>query len=123
MATIPFDDRDGFIWIDGEMRPWREAKMHYLTHALHYGTQVFEGERAYNGQIFKSRQHSERLINSAGIIHMPVYCDADKIEEIKYEVLKANNLTNAYIRAAFWRGSEQMGVDVEGTKTHMAVAA
>ncbi len=123
MAVFPYDDRDGFIWVDGEMLPWREAKVHFLTHALHYGTQVFEGERAYNGKIFKSRQHSERLINSATIIHMPVPCDADKIEEVKAEVMEANGLNSAYIRAAIWRGSEQMGIDVEGTQPHMAVAA
>ncbi len=122
MALIPFDDRDGFIWMDGEMRPWRDAKVHFLTHALHYGTQVFEGERAYNGKIFKSREHSERLIRSAGIIHMDMDYTAEQICEIKYDCLKANNLENAYIRAAAWRGAEQMGIDVAGTKTHMAVA-
>ena len=123
MALIPFDDRDGYIWMDGEMLPWREAKMHYLTHALHYGTQVFEGERAYNGKIFKSREHSDRLLNSAKIIRMPMEYTAEEIDEIKIEVLKANGLENAYIRAAAWRGAEQMGIDVDGTKTHMAVAA
>ena len=82
MALIPFDDRDGFIWMDGEMLPWREAKMHYLTHALHYGTQVFEGERAYNGKIFKSREHSDRLLNSAKIIRMPMEYTAEEIDEM-----------------------------------------
>lgn len=120
---IPFDDRDGFIWMDGEMLPWREAKVHFLTHALHYGTQVFEGERAYNGHIFKSREHSERLIKSAGLIYMDLDIPAEEICKIKQEVLKANNLENAYIRAAAWRGAEQMGIDVSGTKTHIAVAA
>ena len=105
MALIPFDDRDGYIWMDGQMLPWREAKMHYLTHALHYGTQVFEGERAYNGKIFKSTAHSERLLNSAKIIRMPMEYSAEQIDDIKYEVLKANGLENAYIRAAAWRGS------------------
>jgi branched-chain amino acid aminotransferase len=123
MALIPFDDRNGYIWMDGKMRPWREAKVHYLTHALHYGTQVFEGERAYSGTIFKSTQHSERLIKSAGIIRMDMHYSAAQIDEIKKEVLKANKLENAYIRAAAWRGAEQMGIDVAGTQTHMAVAA
>jgi len=123
MATIPFDDRDGYIWMDGKMLPWREAKVHFLTHALHYGTQVFEGERAYSGVIFKSREHSERLINSAHIIGMEMYYSVAEIDAIKTEVLKANGLENAYIRAAAWRGAEQMGIDVAGTKTHMAVAA
>jgi branched-chain amino acid aminotransferase len=90
---------------------------------LHYGTQVFEGERAYNGKIFKSREHSERLIRSANIIYMDMQYSAEQICDIKYEVLKANNLENAYIRAAAWRGAEQMGIDVEGTQTHIAVAA
>jgi branched-chain amino acid aminotransferase len=123
MTLIPFDDRDGYIWMDGEMLPWREAKVHFLTHALHYGTQVFEGERAYTGKIFKSREHSERLIRSANIIYMDMQYSAEQICDIKYEVLKANNLENAYIRAAAWRGAEQMGIDVEGTQTHIAVAA
>ncbi len=123
MALIPYDDRDGFIWMDGEMLPWRDAKMHFLTHALHYGTQVFEGERAYNGKIFKSRQHSERLIKSASIIHMDMDYTAEQICEIKEQVIKANGLNSCYIRAAAWRGAEQMGIDVAGTKTHMAVAA
>ncbi len=120
---IPFDDRDGYIWMDGKMLPWREAKVHFLTHALHYGTQVFEGERAYNGTIFKSHEHSARLIKSANIIHMSLDYTPEEICEIKYEVLKANNLENAYIRAAAWRGAEQMGIDVGCTKTHMAIAA
>lgn len=123
MALIPYDDRDGFIWMDGEMLPWREAKVHFLTHALHYGTQVFEGERAYNGRIFKSRRHSERLLKSAQIIRMSMPYSADEIEQAKRDVLEANNLENAYIRAAAWRGAEQMGIDVSGTLTHVAIAA
>jgi branched-chain amino acid aminotransferase len=123
MTLTPFDDRDGYIWMDGKMLPWREAKVHYLTHALHYGTQVFEGERAYGGQIFKSTLHSERLIKSAGIIRMDMHYTAKEIDDIKREVLEANKLENAYVRAAAWRGAEQMGIDVTGTRTHMAVAA
>ncbi len=122
MTQQTFHDRDGFIWMDGKMLPWREANVHFLTHALHYGTQVFEGERAYNGKIFKSRQHGERLHNSADVIHMDLDISVDTLEDIKYECLKANNLENAYIRAAAWRGSEQMGIDVTGSKTHVAVA-
>lgn len=123
MAHIPYDDRDGLIWMDGKMLPWREAKVHFLTHALHYATQVFEGDRAYNGRIFRSRDHSARLLNSANIIHMPMHYTVDEIEAIKYEVLKANNLQNCYMRVAAWRGPEQMGIDVAGTQTHLAIAA
>ncbi|MCK6418260.1 MAG: branched-chain amino acid transaminase [Alphaproteobacteria bacterium] len=121
---LPFYDRDGFIWMDGRMVPWREAKTHYLTHALHYGTLVFEGERAYQGKIFKSTQHSQRLLRSAEIIRIPFSSmPVDEIDRIKMEVLKANNLSNAYIRAAVWRGAEQAGVDPSGTLPHFAVAA
>lgn len=122
MADVPFDKRDGFIWIDGEMKPWAKANLHYLTHALHYGTQVFEGERAYNGKIFKSRAHSERLIRSGEMIYLDVEQSADEIEEIKKEVLKKNGLEDAYVRAAAWRGPEQMGIDVFGNAAHFAVA-
>lgn len=123
MADTPFHDRDGYIWIDGEIKPWREVQVHFMTHALHYGTLVFEGERAYEGQIFKSFEHSQRLINSANIIHMDMPWSADEIEQIKREVMEANKLESAYVRAAAWRGSEQMGIDITGTLTHMAVAA
>lgn len=123
MAQIPYHDRDGFIWIDGKMVPWREANFHFLTHALHYGTQVFEGERAYDGIIFKSVEHSERLHKSADIIYLDLPYTVDELEAVKYEVMKANNLTNAYIRAAAWRGSQKMGIDIRGTDVHVAVAA
>lgn len=119
----PFHDRDGYIWMDGKMLPWRDANVHFLTHAMHYGTQVFEGERAYEGNIFRSVDHSKRLHKSAEIIHMPMHHTIEKIEDIKREVMEANGLENCYIRAAAWRGSEQMGIDVQGTETHMAVAA
>ncbi len=106
------------------MLPWREANIHFLTHALHYGTQVFEGERAYQGKIFKSREHTERLFKSAEMIRMDMSAfSVDQIEEAKAEIIKANNLKNCYVRAAAWRGSEQMGIDVSGTKTHIAIAA
>ncbi len=123
MADIPYDDRDGFIWMNGEMVPWREAQLHFLTHGLHYATQVFEGERAYGGNIFKSREHSDRLINSANILYMDSPNTVDEIEAAKQEVMKANNLTNAYIRAAIWRGSKKMGLDVMGTDICIAIAA
>ncbi len=123
MATKPLDDRDGFIWMDGKMLPWREAKVHFVTHALHYATQVFEGERAYEGRIFKSRTHSERLHNSAKIIHLPMPWSIEEIETAKREVMEANKLSNAYVRVMAWRGSESLGVDFSNTKPHLGVAA
>lgn len=123
MALIPFDERDGFIWINGEMKPWRDAKIHVLSHGLHYGSSVFEGERMYNGTIFKSREHSERFHNSADILGMRIPYSVDELEKIKYEVCAANDLTDAYVRPVAWRGGEQMGVSAKLTKTHVAVAA
>ncbi len=122
MANIPFDDRDGYIWMDGKMLPWREANVHFLTHALHYSTAVFEGERAYDGHIFKSREHSERLLNSGKIIHLPIEYTVDQMEEIKAEVMKANKLSNAYMRVLAWRGP-QMGLDPTAAKPHLGIAA
>lgn len=123
MAIVPFDDREGFIWMDGEMLDWRDAKIHYLTHGVHYATHVFEGERAYNGKIFKCSEHSARLKKSAEAIGMEWDFDLDELDRLKYEVMKKNGLTNAYIRASAWRGAEQMGIDVGATKTHIAIAA
>jgi branched-chain amino acid aminotransferase len=119
-----YDDRDGLIWMDGKMVPWRDATVHLLTHALHYASSVFEGERAYDGTIFKSRKHSERLIRSGQDIEVNVPYTVDEIEAAKYEVLKANNLTDAYVRAICWRGSgPDMGVASARNPVHMAVAA
>ncbi|MCB1839395.1 MAG: branched-chain amino acid aminotransferase [Rhodospirillales bacterium] len=122
MAFQPFDDRDGFIWINGKMLPWREAKIHVLSHGLHYASSVFEGERMYDGTIFKSLEHSMRLIRSAEILGMQVPLTPDQIEEIKYEVMEANGLKDGYVRPVAWRGGEQMGVSARKTKTHVAVA-
>lgn len=124
MAMVPYHDRDGFIYMDGQMVEWREANVHFLTHALHYGTCVFEGERAYDGKIFKSEEHTERLFRSAEMIRMDMSAfNADDINAAKEELLKVNNLTNAYFRVAAWRGSEQMGIDIDKTVTHLAIAA
>ena len=106
-----YDDRDGFIWMDGKLVDWRGANVHILTHALHYASAVFEGERCYNGKIFKSREHSERLRMSGELLDMPLPFSVDDIEAAKDAVLKANNLTDAYVRAIAWRGAgEDMGV-------------
>ncbi len=118
-----FDDRDGWIWFDGELVPWRDAKVHVLTHALHYASSVFEGQRAYNGKIFKVREHTERLHNSASILGFEIPWTADEIDAACYEVLKANGWTDAYMRPVAWRGSESMGVAPGSTKPHLAIAA
>jgi branched-chain amino acid aminotransferase len=122
MALIPFDDRDGFIWFDGQLVPWRDAKIHVITHGLHYGSAIFEGERAYEGTIFKSKEHTSRLFNSANILGMSIPFSEDQINAAKEETLKANHLTDAYIRPVAWRGSEQMGIAAQATKTHVAIA-
>lgn len=122
MSLIPFDDRDGFIWMDGQMMPWREAKVHVLTHGLHYASSVFEGERAYDGTVFRSHDHSKRLIRSAQILGMDVPYSVDDLEIVKRDLLRANNLQTAYLRPVAWRGSEEMGIGAPSTKTHVAIA-
>ncbi|WP_108259194.1 branched-chain amino acid aminotransferase [Mangrovicoccus ximenensis] len=119
-----YDDRDGMIWMDGKLVPWRDANVHILTHALHYASSVFEGERAYNGTIFKSRDHSQRLLESGKALDMPIPYTVDEIEAAKIEVLQANGLTDAYVRAVAWRGAgEDMGVSSAKNPVRMAVAA
>jgi branched-chain amino acid aminotransferase len=121
-ALIPFDDRDGKIWLDGKLIPWRDAKVHVLTHALHYASAVFEGERAYSGTVFKSREHSERLKKSAQILDFEIPWSAEQIDRAKADTLKANNLTDGYVRPIAWRGSEMMGVSAQNNKIHLAIA-
>lgn len=123
MSIIPFDDRDGTIWLDGEMVPWRDAKTHTLTHGLHYASMVFEGERAYGGTIFKSREHTERLRQSCQYLDFDMPYSDDEFEAIKQQVLAENNITDGYIRAFCWRGSEMMAISAQQTTTHVAVAA
>ena len=119
-----YDDRDGKIWFDGKLIEWRDANIHILTHAMHYASSVFEGERAYNGKIFKSTQHSERLLKSGEDVDIPIPYTVEEIEKAKYEVMKANNLSDAYVRVLAWRGSgEDMGVAAKSNPVRMAVAA
>jgi branched-chain amino acid aminotransferase len=118
-----FDDRDGFIWIDGEMVPWRDARIHVITHALHYASSVFEGQRAYNGAIFKLDEHSERLRRSAALLGFELPWSVAQINAACRQVLDANQLTDAYVRPLAWRGSESMGVSPGNTKPHLAIAA
>jgi len=119
-----YDDRDGKIWMDGKMVDWRDANVHILTHALHYASSVFEGERCYNGKIFLSRKHSERLIKSGEMMDMPIPYSVDEIETAKQAVLDANGLTDAYVRVVAWRGAgEDMGVSAARNPVRMAVTA
>lgn len=118
-----YDDRDGWIWLDGKLVPWREANVHILTHALHYASSVFEGQRLYDGVIFRLSDHSRRLINSAKILGFDLPWTSEQIDAACNEVVKANGLANGYVRPVAWRGSEQMGVSAQKTKPHMAIAA
>jgi branched-chain amino acid aminotransferase len=123
MAGQAFDDRDGLIWMDGQLISWRDAKVHVLTHAMHYGSAVFEGERAYGGAIFKSTKHSERLRESARILDFEVPYSAAEIDAAKALVLEKNGFTDAYVRPLAWRGSEMMGVSAQNNTIHLAIAA
>ena len=123
MSIIPFDDRDGFIWMNGEMTPWRDARTHTLSHGLHYASLVFEGERAYGGKIFKSREHSERLRTSCQYLDFDLPVSDAELDEIKLQVMEANDIVDGYVRAFCWRGSEMMAISAQQTKTHLAVAA
>ena len=118
-----YDDRDGKIWMDGELVDWRSANVHILTHALHYASSVFEGERCYNGKIFKSVEHSERLRKSGEYLDMVLPYSVAEIEAAKAATLAANNLTDGYVRAIAWRGAgEDMGVASSRNPIRMAVA-
>ena len=123
MELVPFDDRDGWIWWDGSLVPWREAKLHVLSHGLHYASAVFEGERAYGGNIFRLRDHTERLINSARLQGFELPWTADAIDAACRQVLAANGLTEGYVRPIAWRGSEMLAVAAQQTKIHLAIAA
>jgi branched-chain amino acid aminotransferase len=121
--SIAFDQRDGFIWMNGEMVPWAEAKVHVLTHGLHYGSSVFEGERAYSGKIFKLREHTERLVFSGRELGFELPYSVEEIDEACMKTLEANNLVDGYIRPVAWRGSEMMGVSAQQNRINVAIAA
>ena len=123
MTIIPFDDRDGWIWMNGEFVPWREAKVHVLTHGLHYGSCVFEGERLYDGEIFKLTPHTKRLFRSAEILEMEIPFTVAEIDAACKETVARMGFENAYVRPVAFRGPEQMGVAGLGTRTHVAIAA
>ncbi|HEX3951928.1 MAG TPA: branched-chain amino acid aminotransferase [Stellaceae bacterium] len=123
MSVLPFDDRDGFIWLDGRLVPWRDAKLHVLTHALHYASCVFEGERVYNGKVFHLEDHNERLMNSAKILGFAIPASMDDLAKATREVVTSNNIVDGYVRPVAWRGAEMMGVSAQASKIHLAIAA
>lgn len=120
---LGYDDRDGKIWLDGQLVDWRSAQVHVLSHAMHYASSVFEGERAYGGKIFKSRAHSERLLASGKLIDFEIPYSVKDIEAAKVSALQANGLSDAYVRAFAWRGAgPDMGVASSRNPVRMAVA-
>jgi branched-chain amino acid aminotransferase len=119
----PFDDRDGFIWMNGEFIPWRDAKLHVLSHGLHYASAVFEGERAYGGAIFKLDEHTRRLHDSANMLGFTIPYTVEQIDEACRETLERQGLSDGYIRPIAWRGSEMMGVSAQKNKINLAIAA
>lgn len=122
MALPPFDDRDGFIWVNGQQVPWRDAKGHILSHGLHYASVVFEGVRVYNGRIFKLAEHTARLFKSAEILGMKIPYTQAQINDACREMVTVAKVSDAYIRPFAWRGSEMMAVSAQNTKIHTAIA-
>ncbi len=122
MTTPTFDNRDGYIWYNGELKPWRESTLHVLSHAVHYGSAVFEGERSYNGKVFKLAEHGERLIKSGEILDMKIPYSAAELDDAVVETLAANNIAEGYVRRIAWRGSEMMGVSAQTTRINVAIA-
>ena len=123
MAGLPFDQREGVIWMNGEMVPWNQANLHVLSHGLHYASSVFEGERAYGGEIFKLTEHTERLHSSARTLDFEIPWSVQEIDDACNQVIEAQNLEDAYVRPVAWRGSEMMAVSAQNTKIHLAIAA
>ena len=122
MASVPFDQLDGYIWMNGEFVKWGDAKIHVLTHGLHYASSVFEGERAYGGEIFKLTEHTERLHESARILGFTIPYSVAEIEDASRELLKKQGFTDAYVRPIAWRGSETMGVSAQANRINVAIA-
>jgi branched-chain amino acid aminotransferase len=123
MTLAPFDDRDGWIWLDGSFVPWREAKLHVLTHGLHYASAVFEGARMYGGEIFELTEHTKRLHRSAEILDFAIPFSVAEIDQACKDACARNGLEDCYIRPIAWRGSEMIGVSAQNTKIHLAIAA
>ena len=123
MENIPYDKRDGKIWLDGRLIDWRDAKLHVLTHGLHYASSVFEGERVYNGKIFKLTEHSERLVYSASRMGFKIPYSVSDIDKFCKEVVEVQKIENGYVRPIAWRGSEMMAVSAQNNTIHFAIAA
>jgi branched-chain amino acid aminotransferase len=122
MSVLPFDQREGFIWMNGKLLPWKDAHLHVLSHGLHYASSVFEGERAYGGKIFKSREHTERFHKSAELLDFKIPYSVDEIEAAKQLVVDKNGLDSCYVRPVAWRGSEMMAVAAQNATIHVAIA-
>jgi branched-chain amino acid aminotransferase len=122
MAVLPFDQRDGFIWMNGQLVPWKDAKLHVLSHGLHYASCVFEGERAYGGVVFKSREHSERFKRSAQTLDFEIPYSVDELDAAKQLVVDKNGLKDCYVRPVAWRGSEMMAVAAQHSTINTAIA-
>jgi len=122
MAGVPYDQLSGHIWFNGEMVPWEDAQVHVLTHGLHYASSVFEGERAYEGEIFKLQEHTERLFYSAEVLGFAIPYTVEEINQACRDTLEIQGLKNAYVRPVAWRGSEMMGVSAQSNKINVAIA-
>ncbi|WP_223475798.1 branched-chain amino acid aminotransferase [Oricola indica] len=122
MAGVPFDQLDGHIWMNGEFVPWKDAKIHVLTHGLHYASAVFEGERAYGGEIFKLTEHTERLHESARLLGFKIPYSVEEIDQACIDLLHKQGFTDAYVRPIAWRGSEMMGVSAQQNRINLAIA-
>ena len=122
MSLVPYDDRDGWIWMDGQFVPWREATVHVLTHGLHYASAVFEGERMYGGEVFKLTEHTQRLFKSAEIMDFEIPFTVAEIDEACKATCAKNGLTDCYLRPIAWRGSESISVAAMNSKIHVAIA-
>ena len=123
MAAQSYDRLEGVIWYDGKVLPWNDANLHVLSHGLHYGSCVFEGERAYGGQIFKNKEHAERLKRSANVLDFDIPYSVGEIMAAKQLVVDKNGRKNAYVRPVAWRGSEMMGVSAQSNTIHLAIAS
>lgn len=122
MSIVPFDDRDGWIWLDGQFVPWRDAKVHVLTHGLHYASAVFEGARMYGGEVYALTEHTERLFKSAEMLDFEIPFTVAQIDQACKDTCARNGLDDCYLRPIAWRGSEMIGVSAQQTKIHTAVA-